>query len=168
MSTSNRLTVRSTLKKERPVTLPSGRLRFATSPAAVMSPVTVTIGTSVVAFRAAIAAVAPIATIACGWRATASVARAANATACASAERWSMVMVAPGICPNVRRPSSRARTTSGGDDKLSTTMRGGLARCCATAARGASSVRVPSNTRREINRSCDPPALTSSLDDILR
>src|SRR5262245_26545966 len=54
MSTSNRLSVSSTLKNDRPVTLPSGRRRFATSPAAVISPVTVTIGMPVVACRAAI------------------------------------------------------------------------------------------------------------------
>jgi len=49
ISSSNRFSIRSTVKNERPVMLPSGRRRFFTSPEATMSPDTVTIGRSFVA-----------------------------------------------------------------------------------------------------------------------
>ena len=152
VSNSNRFSIKSTAKKERPVTLPSGLPRLATKPAATMSPATVTMGMSLVNRRALIAAVVPIAAITSGRDAIASFAIPGNSAASAIAERCSMVIVAPGTYPNARRPSSRARACSGGDPKLSTTIRCLLAADWASAASGAAR-RAPGIIARKVRRS---------------
>ncbi len=88
-----------------PVTLPPGRARLATRPAAIGSAmVAITIGIVAVALRAASAAGVPIVTMASTFSATSSSAIAGKCCVRSPAMRRSTTRLCPSIQPSSRRP----------------------------------------------------------------
>ena len=143
-----------------PVTLPSGRLRLFTSPAATGStPVSKIIGIVLVAALAAIAeALLPGVAITATWRRTRSAASAGNRSFWPLAQRYSILTLRPSSKPIALRPCWNAVTRipnfSGVSlPKYPTT---GIAGCCARAASGQATAAPPITLINSRRLMCPP------------
>jgi hypothetical protein len=137
---STRLLTASTLWIDKPVTLPPGRARLATSPLPTGSPLaTNTIGMTNVARLAAIVGRVEPVTMTLTLSRTNSSANALKRSGCPSTQRYSISTVRPSIQPS----SCRRRTNTGvhwlsleAEAALRYPMIGGFADCCARVLSG--------------------------------
>jgi hypothetical protein len=113
LSISSLLVFSSGAKLENPVTLPPGRARLATNPAATGSPTfAITMGMVVVAFFAANAGAVDEVTIRSTLRRTKSAARSGSRSRFCSANRYSMVKFFPSIHPSLLSSCRNASKSS--------------------------------------------------------
>jgi len=147
---------------DNPVTFRLGRPRLVVAPAATGSSIHATIGIVLVA-RCASRTPGPTVTITSMRSPTSSCIRARKRSGCPSAERRSMEMLRPSMCPRSRRPFTNPRavgstgfgpnkSTSGASGKTSAT-RGTFTAGCALAPNVADTVHAvarPTNARRLI------------------
>ena len=135
-----------------PVTLPPGRASVPTKPSAIgSSAADITMGTVVVASRAARMATGPRATMTSTPRRTRFAVTVASWPALPSPYTYSITTVAPGSQPSSRRPRSNGpRCTAGASvalPGLSTATCGTRPAGCASTMTGAARARAPSVPR---------------------
>src|SRR5215472_3444449 len=161
-SSSSLLSIRSTFRTVKPVALPPGWARLATSPSPTGSePVRNTIGIVEVVFFAANVEGAAIAAITSTLRPTRSAANAGSRSYWPSAQRYSIATFRPSTQPVSANPWWNAATNpaaSPGDLPLSKPITG---ICCARRTRGAMAAppKRRISSRRFIDLPCpDPPS----------